>query len=280
MNRVKQILDRFYDEYNFEERLLCDPIAFPHRYKNPGDVEASGLIAASFAYGRVELFRQAVEKILSLMGKSPQDFLINFDARRHRKLFSGIKYRFNENEDVICLMHVFSRILKTQKSVEKAFKSFYKEDDPDIGNALKGFVDYCLSIDTSVVYGKDIKPNGFAQFLPSPSKGSACKRMNLFLRWMIRDKDIDFGIWKGIPKNKLIVPLDTHIGRISRCLGFTDRKSDDWKTAVEITNALKRLDPEDPLKYDFAMCHHGIAGFCKSGDSAGNAVCRKCTLVA
>lgn len=278
MLSAKVLLDKFYNEYNFEERLLCDPIAFPYRYKNPEDIEISSLISASFAYGKVELFRQAVEKILSLMGKSPYDFLMHFDAKRHRKLFSGIRYRFNENEDVLCLIYVLSQILKIQKSIEKAFKSFYKKDDTDIGNALKGFIDYCLSIDTAVVYGKDIKPSGFVQFLPSPAKGSACKRMNLFLRWMIRDKDIDFGIWQGIPKNKLIVPLDTHIGRISRCLGFTERKSDDWKTAVEITKALKRLDPEDPLKYDFAMCHYGIAGFCKGSFSPGSDVCRKCTL--
>jgi uncharacterized protein (TIGR02757 family) len=88
--------------------------------------------------------------------------------------------------------------------------------------------------------------------------------MNLFLRWMIRDKDIDFGIWKGIPKNKLIIPLDTHIARISRCLGLTKRASQDWKMAEEITGALKTLDPEDPLKYDFALCHQGISGVCSA----------------
>ena len=103
---------------------------------------------------------------------------------------------------------------------------------------------------------------GLIQFFPSPSKGSACKRMNLFLRWMIRKRDIDFGIWKGIPENKLIIPLDTHIAKISRCLGFTKRRSQDWKMAVEITDALKKLDPDDPLKYDFAMCHYGISGLC------------------
>jgi len=117
-----------------------------------------------------------------------------------------------------------------------------------------------------VIYGKDIHPHGMMHFFPTPAKGSACKRMNLFLRWMVRDRDIDFGIWKGIPKNKLVIPLDTHIARISRCLGFTMRRSADWKAAVEITNALKQFDPDDPVKYDFALCHHGIAGMCAKGD--------------
>jgi uncharacterized protein (TIGR02757 family) len=98
----------------------------------------------------------------------------------------------------------------------------------------------------------------------SPDKGSACKRMNLYLRWMVRDRDIDFGIWKGIPKDRLIIPLDTHIARIGKCLGLTVRSTADWKMAQEITRSLKRLDPVDPLKYDFALCHQGIAGVCST----------------
>ena len=165
-------------------------------------------------------------------------------------------------------------ILKKNNSLKNAFKAHYRNGDVNIGNALEGFIDYILGIDTSEVYGKNVKPKGFLQFFPSPEKGSACKRMNLFLRWMIRDKDIDFGIWKGIPKNKLVIPLDTHIARISRCLGFTGRKANNWKTAVEITDALKKLDPEDPLKYDFAMCHYGIAGLCGPKPTK----CDKCVL--
>jgi uncharacterized protein (TIGR02757 family) len=132
-----------------------------------------------------------------------------------------------------------------------------------------------MSVNTSKVYGKDVRPRGMAQFFPSPVKGSACKRMNLFLRWMVRKKDIDFGLWKSIPGNKLVIPLDIHIARISQCLGFTRRASADWKAAREITEALKKLDPDDPLKYDFALCHHGISGLCKSGDDSA---CKTCFL--
>lgn len=271
---IKQLLDRFYGEYNFRERILHDPIEFPHRYRRPEDIEIAGFIAACLSYGRVDLFKPIIERILSIMGNSPYDFLINFGVKKQGSLFSGIRYRFNKNRDIICLLYILGEVLRRYGRIEKAFKGSYKRDDVDIGHALTGFVDHLQSVDTSDVYGRDIRPDGLIQFFPFPSKGSACKRMNLFLRWMIRDKDIDFGIWKGIPKNKLIIPLDTHIARISRCLGFTKRVSNDWKTAVEITEALKKLDPEDPLKYDFAMCHHGISGLC--GKNKGDRI-RGCT---
>jgi uncharacterized protein (TIGR02757 family) len=260
---LKDTLDKFYREYDFKERLLHDPIEFPHRFKNPRDIEAAGFIASSLAYGKVGLFKAVVGKILSIMGATPYEFLLEFRPEKHGKLFKGIKYRFNENEDLIGLLFILHKILGRHTSLENVFMKFYLPGAHTIEEGLIGFVAANLSIDTSPVYGKDIKPAGLRQLFPSPSNGSACKRANLFLRWMVRDKDIDFGIWEGIPNNKLIIPLDTHIARISRCLGFTGRKSQDWKMAVEITESLKRIDPEDPLKYDFALCHHGISGACK-----------------
>jgi uncharacterized protein (TIGR02757 family) len=270
---LKQTLDRFYREYNFKERILHDPIEFPRQYKRPEDIEVSGFIASCFAYGRVDLFKPVIKRILSIMGESPYDFLFDFNLKRHGHLFSGIKYRFNENSDIICLLYVLSMVLKRYKQLDALFKLHCRNDDPNIGIGLAGFVESLLSTDTSPVYGKNIKTMGFLQFFPSPKKGSACKRMNLFLRWMIRDRDIDFGIWKGIQKNKLVIPLDTHIARISRCLGFTKRSSHDWKMAVEITEALKRLDSEDPLKYDFALCHQGISRVC------GKRGCKECSFL-
>ncbi len=255
---LKTVLDRLYSEYNFAERILHDPIEFPHQYKTPEDIEVSGFIASCFAYGRVDLFKPVVEKILSVMGKSPYVFISDFNVRKQRRLFSGIKYRFNENDDIIRLLYILRTALKKYGSIEALFKLHYEDSDLNTGNGLIGFVDTLHAIDLS---HPPLNPLP-SQFLPSPKKGSACKRMNLFLRWMIRDKDIDFGIWKGIPKNKLIIPLDTHIARISMCLGFTKRSSQDWKMALEITNALKRFDPEDPLKYDFALCHQGISKIC------------------
>jgi uncharacterized protein (TIGR02757 family) len=260
---LKNTLDRFYLEYDFTGRMAHDPIKFPRRYQDPLDIEIAGFLASAFAYGRVGLFSAVVEKILGIMGKSPYSFMLGFDVTKHRKLFAGIKYRFNENDDVLCLLYLLNTLLRDYASIEKAFKSFYESGDRDVGSALAGLVDTFLGADTAAVYGKELKPYGLRQFFPSPEDGSACKRANLFLRWMIRDRDIDFGIWKGIPKNRLVIPLDTHIARISRCLGLTDRKSQDWKMAIEITRSLRKFDPEDPLKYDFALCHHGISGMCR-----------------
>ncbi|MCL4458226.1 MAG: TIGR02757 family protein [Nitrospirae bacterium] len=270
---LKQTLDRLYNTYDFKSRILHDPIEFPHQYKKPEDIEVSGFIASCFAYGRVDLFKPIVKKILSIMGKSPHDFLLSFNLKKQKDLFSGIKYRFNENEDILCLLYVLNRALKKHGSIEAMFKRQYKDTDANIGEGLGGFIRGLLAVDTSPVYNENIKTAGFLQFLPLPDKGSACKRMNLFLRWMIRDRDIDFGIWKGIPKNKLVIPLDTHIARISKCLAFTDRKSQDWKMAVEITDSLKKLDPEDPLKYDFALCHQGISRVCSKAN------CKECSLL-
>jgi uncharacterized protein (TIGR02757 family) len=271
---LKRTLNRFYREYDFGERMRSDPIEFPHRYKNASDVEVVAFLSSSFAYGRVDIFKSTVEHILSRMGASPYDFLLRFDIKKARRSFSGIKYRFNENEDILCLLFVLHSILGKDSSIETAFMKSYYRDDADIGRGLAGLMRTMLEIDTTKVYGRDIRPAGYLQFFPSPAKGSACKRANLFLRWMIRDRDIDFGIWNGIPKNKLVIPLDTHIARISRCLGFTERKSQDWKTAVEITRALKGLDPQDPLKYDFALCHHGISGICKGKTES----CKSCVF--
>ncbi|MFN3480269.1 MAG: TIGR02757 family protein [Thermodesulfovibrionales bacterium] len=262
---LKDILDHFYEDYDFEKRKPHDPVKFPHRYKDPADIEVVAFISSCLAYGKVELFMPVIEQVLKKMGKSPYEFIINLDLKK-RSLFNGIKYRFNSDDDISCLLYIVSTILRTYGSLESLFMSHYRNDDSDIFSGLNGFVETMCWIDTSPVYGMNMKPKGLVQFFPLPRRGSACKRMNLFLRWMVRDRDIDFGIWKGIPKNKLIIPLDTHIARISRCLGFTNRKSEDWKMAVEITESLKRFDPEDPLKYDFALCHHGISGACNKGN--------------
>jgi uncharacterized protein (TIGR02757 family) len=202
--------------------------------------------------------------------------LVNFNLKRHRHLFSGIKYRFNDNNDIVRLLHTMSMAMKQYGSIEALFKLHFKGNDLNVGSGLTGLIDTMISIggnQQSAPLGRDfLTGSGFLQFFPSPAKGSACKRMNLFLRWMIRDRDIDFGIWKGIQKNKLVIPLDTHIARISKCLGFTKRSFQGWKMAMEITEALKRLDSKDPLKYDFALCHQGISKICSRMN------CRECSL--
>ena len=291
MHPLKKTLDKFYSEYNFKERIKHDPIEFPHRYSHPDDIEIAGLIASCLAYGKVGLFKPVIEQILKPGGRHPAGFFKDFDPGRDKKHFQGISYRFNKEEDVLCLVYMISHTLKEWGSLKNLFYYCYNpsvsplgkgrikkaSEQEDIGHALERFVDYFININTSPVYGRNIKPNGLKQFFPSPESGSACKRLNLFLRWMVRTKDIDLGIWNNISPSKLIIPLDTHIARISRCLGLTKRKASDWKTAKEITESLKKLDPEDPLKYDFALCHQGISKLCRGREFKDT--CSTCAIL-
>jgi uncharacterized protein (TIGR02757 family) len=272
-NGLKTSLDALYETYDFEERVLHDPIQAPKRYPDRRDMEAAAFIAASFAFGSVKAFLPVIDRILLSMGRSPHTYIREFDAVKNSPDFAGIRYRFYTTEDIVGLIHVTGVLLRRHHSLERAFLGHYSEEHPDAGPALAGFVEEALGMDTTPVYGSNLRTRGFKFFFPSPRDGSACKRANLFLRWMVRKKDIDLGLWNGFPPCKLVIPLDTHIARVSRCLGFTQRKTDDWKTALEITSSLRALDPEDPLKYDFALCHRGISGVCAAA-SCGDCVLR------
>jgi uncharacterized protein (TIGR02757 family) len=277
VSALKKKLDRFYREFDFQNRIKHDPIAIPRRFSRPEDIEIAAFIASSFAYGKVDLFRPVIESILRSCGKRPAEFLVNFSLKKEKKYFEGLYYRFNKEKDILCFIYLITKALKEYGTMKDLFNHSYKPEDDDIRNGLEGVTDIFSTVDTTPVYGRNLRPSGLRQLLPSPRTGSACKRMNLFLRWMVRKKDIDFGVWDNIPPSKLIIPLDTHIARISRCLGLTERKSSNWKTAREITTSLKKLDPQDPLKYDFALCHQGISGLCK-GERAPS-VCRNCSLI-
>ncbi|GAB4483229.1 MAG: TIGR02757 family protein [Thermodesulfovibrionales bacterium] len=270
---LKQILDGFYAGYDFGGRMNLDPIAFPKQYRDPLDIEAAAFIAASFAYGRIDLFRPVVDRILGMMGPHPAGFLLEYDCRAGLRLLNGLSYRFNRTEDIAAFLESLHQAYRTHGSLESLFASFDRSDEPTIESGLTALMAALAAADTSGVYGNRQKPAGLLQLFPSPQWGGACKRPNLFLRWMVRDRDIDFGIWKGVAKNRLVIPLDTHIARIARCLGLTKRKSDGWRTAVEITSALRRFDPDDPLKYDFALCHHGISGACSGRKGEGCGAC-------
>ncbi len=276
-NILKKTLDAFYRSYDPEQNIFYDPVEFPHRYKRPSDIETAGFIAACFSYGRVELFKPVIHKILSIAGSNLHEFISNFDAERDANLFEGVKYRMNTAKDIMAFIHLLSVMMRKYDSPGKLFRRTFNVRDPNIINALSGFVKEFYSGDTSAVYGKKIYPHGLLQLLPSPDKGSSCKRSNMFLRWMVRNNDgVDFGLWTFIPSNKLIIPLDTHIARIARHLALTKRKTTDIKTAMDITDHLKQLDPIDPVKYDFALCHLGISGKCPSKKS--EETCGICAL--
>ena len=275
--KLGEVLDRFYREYDLRSRIKADPIEFPHRYDDPKDIEVAGLIASSLAYGRVDLFKSVIEKILNLTDRSPYEFLINFNPTKKRGFLEGIKYRMNKEKDIACLVYFIGEALRNYGSLGNLFSTFYNKEDEDIEKALTGFVDYFLSLDASPVYGERAYPFGLLQFFPSPEKGSPCKRLNMYLRWMVRKDDgVDFGLWKEIPPSKLIMPIDTHTARICKNLGLTTRKNLSWRMAKEITENLRQFDPDDPVKYDFALCHFGISGRCPPQKNNEN--CGACSL--
>lgn len=253
---LKNILDRFCDEYDIAGRINSDPIEFPYRYENPADKEITAFIAASLAYGRVTLFKPVINKILKQLGDHPAEFLFSFDVRKQGALFDDISYRFNTTDDIRAFLDIIHLLLVQYGSLKTAFLRHF---DGSVYGMLSGFVSTVESL-SQKENGTTGMPSGLKQLFPSPAGGSACKRMNLFLRWMVRDKMPDLGLWKEVPKSSLIIPLDTHIGKICRTMKLTHRKSNDWKTAAEITDKFSQFDPEDPVKYDFALCHQGISG--------------------
>ncbi len=263
-NNLKVTLDRLY-ETRSQSHLANDPLSFCHRFKNPEDQEIAGLIASSFAYGNVKIILRNLESIFSLMDASPRAFAAGFDPDNGLKLFAGFKHRFNDGRDLCALFYAISLMLREAGSIESFFSNGYDSQENDVSGALAKFTAAVLAFDYTPVFGSPSPPeNSYFSFLfPSPASGSACKRLCMYLRWMVRPQDgIDLGIWQQIPSSRLVIPVDAHIQRICGLLGFTARKHADWKMACEITAALRNLSPEDPVRYDFSICHLGISEGC------------------
>ena len=265
---IKNRLETLYTARS-AANLANDPLSFCHRYPDPADQEVVGLIASSFAYGQVKIILNSLEKIFGVMGKSPRRFVEQFEPEQGKWLFTGFKHRFNDSRDLCALLWGIRTILEEADSISDFFLSGLSPDAPDITSALTNFSSAVLALDYAAVFGDDHIPENsyFPFFFPSPASGSACKRLCMYLRWMVRPADdIDLGIWREVPPAKLIIPVDAHIQRICGYLGFTKRRQADWKMAVEITTALRCLDPQDPVKYDFPLCHLGISEGCDGKD--------------
>ena len=227
-----------------------DPLQVVHRFSNPRDQEIAGLIAAAFAYGRASIVVANAGTVLARMKPSPYEYLVKFDRAEALNRFAGFAHRFQKTRELVDLLEKMAHVIRHYGSLGDAFRACYDDRDPDIGPALEKFV--ALFADTKAL----------EYLLPSPARGSACKRMNLFLRWMVRRTSPDIGIWTFVDPSKLLMPVDTHIHRIATFLGLNSRKSADWKAARQITDALARFDPADPVRYDFALCRLGILDLC------------------
>ncbi|MBM4388489.1 MAG: TIGR02757 family protein [Deltaproteobacteria bacterium] len=252
---IKEILDKAFEKYHKKEFLFADPLEFPHKYKGRENQEIVALIASCFAYGNVKNLKNSVRKILEPLGEKPFEAVKNGDFRKWRCDYSTFRHRFNTGDDVASLLFIIKRVLEDFGDLKNFF--FHCDGNlRDAKNSLVNFTEKALSFLENHGIGQDASGIGF--LFPSPRNGSACKRLNMFLRWMVRKDEIDFGHWSEFGCENLVIPVDTHIARISRHLGLTSRKDASWKTAREITGNLKFFDGKDPVRYDFALSHIGI----------------------
>ena len=281
MASLKFHLDNFLDNFPRERHLSNDPVQFVHRYEDPRDREIVGLIAAVFAYGNVKSVIRTVDAALQYLGNSPSRTLATFDPRKEARRLRGFYHRFNTNRDLAVLFWIIRRALEEYGSLEAVFTAGLSPADTDIGAGLENFCKTLLGFGHEQFYprGELKRRIGVRFFFPRPSEGSACKRLNLYLRWMVRPEDgIDCGVWKSVAPRQLVIPLDTHIARISSYIGLTEMRSPGWAMALEITRNLRALHAEDPLRYDFALCHLGIAGDCPRKRNLEK--CARCPIVA
>ena len=246
-----------------------DPLQLVLRFDDPLDQEVAGLLAAAFAYGRAETIVANIGVVLSRMKPSPFRYLQTFDTREASRRFAGFAHRFHKTPDLVDFLQCIAAVIRDRGSIGALFESCYDPDAPDIAPSLARFARTMLATRKS-------QPATLRYLLTSPEDGSACKRMNLYLRWMVRRTPPDLGLWTFVDPAKLVIPLDTHVHRIATFLGLSDRKSGDWKTARAVTDSLARFDAADPVRYDFALCRLGILDLCSRKQKKEN--CDVCLL--
>jgi uncharacterized protein (TIGR02757 family) len=268
--------DRFEALYRTFDHVdaAADPVHLVRRYRSPADREVAGFCASALAFGRVAGALRSIEALLEVMGPHPAAFVRRFDPVRHSPQIEQLVHRWIRGRDLVALLLVLQRVLREAGSIEAFFVEGDDPRTPDIGPTLDRFCVRALETDLRAVYGRRVPPRpGVCFFFPRPAQGSACKRLNLFLRWMVRRDAIDLGVWTRVSPSRLVVPLDTHVIRLGRCLRLTRYRSPGWKMAIEITASLRALDPADPVRYDFALCHVGMTDACGYGRAQGDSQC-------
>src|SRR5215831_456478 len=273
---LQQPLERLYRDFDYDARLERDAIQYPRRYADPADREIVALLTACLAYGRVDLFGRALEHALGVMTPSPAVFVRDFDPKRDGARFEGFIYRFNRPRDLVAFCVAARDVLARHGTLEKCFLAGDTDPRGPIGPALERFARAFLEAELRDVFPRGRRSRGYRHLFPLPSAGGPCKRLLLFLRWMVRREAPDFGLWTALSPSRLLIPIDTHVENMSRAIGLTRRRSRNWKMAEEITARLAALDPADPVKYDFALCHKRMSGDCL--DRRDATVCGPCGL--
>ena len=275
LNPRTELGSRLDDLYRTFDHVTSatDPVHIVRRYEAPEDREVVGFCAAALAFGRVASVLQSIESLVAVMGPRPADFVRSFDPGAHRARIDPLVHRWIRGRDLVALLMILQRMLRDAGSIERFFVAGDDRSAADVGPALDVFSTRALQTDLKAAYGRTPKRPGVCYFFPRPSAGSACKRLNLFLRWMVRRDAIDLGVWTHVSPARLIIPLDTHVIRLGRCLRLTRYASPGWKMAAEITAALRVIDPADPVRYDFSVCHLGMMNACGYGRAQGDRQC-------
>jgi uncharacterized protein (TIGR02757 family) len=265
-------LDALYHDYNREDSA-SDPIQKVRPFADRADREIAGFCAAALAFGRVASVLNSISVLFSTLGSSPANFVRRFDPECAPHAMRSMVHRWIRGDDLVALLWMLKQMLDRSGSIERFFLDGLSASDEDVGAALDSFSKRALALDMRRAYGRQPRRPGVCYFFPRPSAGSACKRLNLFLRWMVRRDEVDLGVWKSVPASKLIVPLDTHVIRLGRCLQLTRYTSPGWRMAADITASLRALNPSDPVSFDFSLCHVGMMNACGFGRKQGDSQC-------
>lgn len=248
-------LDDLYRRYNHRKFISHDPLRFACRYDKDADAEIVALLSALLAYGRVTHISNSLEKLFALIGPSPYDYTIKFNRSKSAKL-KDFRHRFNTGDDLSDLFYALKTVLKTYPTMQDFFCESYRPEDVNVIPALTQFVHSLLNIHSQ---RSGLPPStGLKYLLADPAKSSPCKRLHLFLRWVVRDDAVDLGLWRSVSKSHLIIPMDVHMSRITGSLGFHSHKTANIRTALQATAGFAKIVPEDPVKYDFVLCRAGI----------------------
>lgn len=241
---TKSELDSLVLKYENKDFIKDDPVQFIHRFKNKKDVELAGFIASLLAYGsRVQFIKKLDDLFINIAHNEPLNFILNFEP----ELIGNFNYRFGKPVDFISIFKILKELYDTTDGLEELFNYGHQQ-----GKMFETVVDYFYArADKSV-------GQGFYQMIPNPRNNGAMKRMCMYLRWMVRKSSVDVGIWKFMKPSELYIPLDVHVGRISRQMGLLTRKANDFKAVEELTDKLREFCPDDPVKYDFAMFGYGV----------------------
>ena len=278
---LRPLLDGLDARLGRAERIAADPVELPRRYRDPLDQEIAALVAASLAYGRADLFKPLVGRILDAMAPSPAAFVRAFARAPDPRAFPFATYRFNRPRDLAALAAAAGDVALRHGSLGARFSALFREagGGPEpLRAALAAFARELREAPPVAPLLRGRGRRGLRHLLSDAAAGGASKRWNLYLRWMVRGPDqVDLGAWRGlVPRSALVVPLDTHVHRVARCLGLTRRADASWRTAEEITAALRRIDPDDPVRFDFALCHLGMSGACPARRDPSR--CAECPL--